>query len=77
MSPEKTSELLLGVGCSFWIGNSNTYPDFKSVMRKQLVASKPTFPFLTTLEMKGERAGEILFKATSGDILRRSSFLLS
>lgn len=27
--------------------------------------------------MKGESAGEILFKATSGDILVYSSFLLS
>lgn len=27
--------------------------------------------------MKGESAGEILFKATSGDILVNSSFLLS
>lgn len=27
--------------------------------------------------MKGESAGEILFKATSGDILLCSSFLLS
>lgn len=47
----------------------DAYPDFKSVILKQFVASNPTFPFLTTLEIKGESDGEILFKATSGDIL--------
>lgn len=64
-------------GWVFSLDKELTYPDFKSVIRKQLVASSPTFPFLTTLEMKGESAGEILFKATSGDILVCSSFLLS
>ena len=51
-----------------WIG-SGTYPDFKSVILKQLVASSPTFPLRTTLDMNGESIGEIRFKATSGDIL--------
>lgn len=57
--------LSLGKG---WIG-SGTYPDFKSVILKQFVASSPTFPFRTTLDMKGESIGDIRFKATSGDIL--------
>ena len=51
-----------------WIG-SGTYPDFKSVILKQFVASSPTFPLRTTLDMNGESIGEIRFKATSGDIL--------
>ena len=57
--------LLWGNG---WIG-FGTYPDFKSVILKQFVASSPTFPLRTTLDMNGESIGEIRFKATSGDIL--------
>lgn len=51
-----------------WIGWV-TYPDFKSVILKQFVASSPTFPLRTTLDINGESIGEIRFKATSGDIL--------
>lgn len=51
-----------------WIGWV-TYPDFKSVILKQFVASSPTFPLRTTLDINGDSIGEIRFKATSGDIL--------
>lgn len=50
-------------------GVNDVQPDFKSVILKQFVASSPTFPFRTTLEMNGESIGEIRFKAISGDIL--------
>lgn len=48
--------------------SSGTHPDFKSVILRQFVASSPTFPLRTTLDMNGESIGEIRFKATSGDI---------
>lgn len=47
----------------------STHPDLRSVIRRQLVESRPTRPLRTTLDSRGRSSGEMRFSATSGDKL--------
>lgn len=46
-----------------------SHPDLRSVIRRQLVESKPTRPLRTTVQSKGLSSGEIRLRASSGERL--------